>query len=235
MRAVPSHRVFEPSRRAAIAQTIVAMGGLTLLPSIARSAARVALPAPVRAGGMPLAEALAKRRSVRRYGPRALTLPELSQLLWAAQGASAAGRRTAPSAGALYPLEVLLVAAHVDGLGGGVHRYLPAVHALQRSSGTATLSTLQGAALGQAAVGEAAAVFVIAAVEARSAGKYGTRAARYVALEAGAAAQNLALQAVALGLGSVVIGGFDEQPLADTLQLRSGERPIVMMPIGELP
>jgi len=235
MRAVPSHRVFEPSRRAAIAQTIVAMGGLTLLPSIARSAERGALAAPVRAGGMPLAEALAKRRSVRRYGPRALTLPELSQLLWAAQGASAAGRRTAPSAGALYPLEVLLVAARVDGLGGGVHRYLPAVHALQRSSGTATLSTLQGAALGQSAVGEAAAVFVIAAVEARSAGKYGTRAARYVALEAGAAAQNLALQAVALGLGSVVIGGFDEQPLADTLQLRSGERPIVMMPIGEIP
>lgn len=235
MRAVPAHRVFEPTRRAAIAQTIVAMGGLTLLPSLARSADRGALAAPVRAGGMPLAEALATRRSVRRYGPRALTLPELSQLLWAAQGHSAPGRRTAPSAGALYPLELLLVAARVDGLGSGVHRYLPAVHALQRTSGTATLPMLQGTALGQAAVGEAAAVFVIAAVEARSAGKYGSRAARYAAFEAGAAAQNLALQAVALGLGSVVIGGFDDLALANSLQLGNGEQPIVMMPVGELP
>ncbi len=182
---------------------------------------------------MTLTQALVRRRSVRRYGPQPLALGDLSQLLWAAQGTTASGgRRTAPSAGALYPLELHLVATRVQGLAPGVHRYLAAAHALQGPNAAAAASTLQQAAAGQPAVAAAAAVVVITAVDERSARKYGPRAARYVAFEAGAAAQNLALQAAALGLGSVVIGGFDDAAVARALLLPAGERPVVMLPIG---
>ncbi len=220
-------------RRSAIRRAFAAAGGLTVLPGHAVTTPGGALPAPERVGGLPLAQALAQRRSVRRYGARPLALAAVSQLLWAAQGTNAsAGRRTAPSAGALYPLEVHLVAMRVDGLAAGLHRYLPAAHALQPSTTEVTAADLQRAAMGQQAVGAAAAVVVITALESRTAGKYGARAARYVAFEAGAAAQNLALQAAALGLGTVVIGGFDAVAVARVLRLPPGEQPVVLLPIG---
>ena len=224
---------FDLRRRSAIVRALAATGGSTLLPGYAQTASGGALPTADRAGSLPLEQALARRRSVRRFGPQALKLAAVAQLLWAAQGSSgSAGRRTAPSAGALYPLELRLVASRVDGLAAGVHRYLPATHALQASTTEITASELQHAAMGQQAVGAAAAVVVITAVESRTAAKYGARAGPYVAFEAGAAAQNLALQAVALGLGTVVTGGFDEAAVARVLQLPPGERPIVLLPVG---
>lgn len=230
---MPARQPVDASRRAVIARALGAAGSLTFLPSATLPAAGGALTAPRQSGGMALAEALARRRSVRRYGPQPLALADVSQLLWAAQGITGTGgQRTAPSAGALYPLELHLVAARVEGLAAGVHRYLPATHALQLAITGATASTLEQAALGQPAVGAAAAVVVITAVEARSAGKYGARATRYVAFEAGAAAQNLALQAAALGLGAVVIGGFDEVAVARAVRLPTAEVPVVLMPIG---
>jgi SagB-type dehydrogenase family enzyme len=154
-------------------------------------------------------------------------------LLWAAQGITAAGgRRTAPSAGALYPLELHVVAARVEGLEPGVYRYVADSHKLRRTIGEASVPALVRAALGQQAVADAAAVFVIAAVEERTAHKYGGRASRYVAFEAGAASQNLALQAAAQGFGTVVIGAFDDGAVARALRLAPGERPIALMPIG---
>ena len=210
-----------------------AAGASTLLPGHAVSAPGGVLPAPDRAGGLPLGQALARRRSVRRFGPQALALAAVAQLLWAAQGtSSSAGRRTAPSAGALYPLELVLVALRVDGLAAGLHRYLAAAHALQPSTIEIAASDLQRAAMGQPAVGAAAAVVVITAFESRTAGRYGARAGPYVAFEAGAAAQNLALQAVALGLGTVVVGGFDSAAVARLLRLPPGEQPVVLLPIG---
>ncbi|MDP1647067.1 MAG: SagB/ThcOx family dehydrogenase [Rubrivivax sp.] len=220
-------------RRTAIARAFAAIGGLTILPGFARPATSGVLAAPDRVGGLPLEQALARRRSVRRYAAQPLALAAVSQLLWAAQGTTGfGGRRTAPSAGALYPLELRLVATRVEGLVAGGHRYLPATHALLFSSAEVTASDLQQAAMGQQAVGVAAVVVVITAVEARTAGRYGAKAARYVAFEAGAASQNLALQAAALGLGTVVIGGFDEAALARALRLPPGEQPIALMPIG---
>jgi SagB-type dehydrogenase family enzyme len=220
-------------RRTAIVGALAAVGGLTLLPASAVPAAGTSLAAPERTGRMPLEQALARRRSVRHYRDQPLALAAVSQLLWAAQGTTGSGgRRTAPSAGALYPLELHLVAERVEGLAAGVHRYLPATHALERSVAEAAASTLQRAAMGQPAVGAAAAVVAITAVEARAAGKYGARAGRYVAFEAGAAAQGLALQAVSLGLGTVVIGGFDEAAVVRALRLPQGERPVVLMPVG---
>jgi SagB-type dehydrogenase family enzyme len=220
-------------RRAVMARALASAGSLTLLPAAAQPAVSRGLAPPNQAGVMSIEQALGRRRSVRRYRAQPLALAIMSQLLWAAQGITGSGgRRTAPSAGALYPLELHLLATHVEGLAAGLHRYLPATHDLQLTIAAATASTLQDAAIGQQAVGSAAAVVIITAVEGRSAGKYGVRAGRYIAFEAGACAQNLALQAVALGLGTVVLGGFDETAVARALRLPPGELPVVLMPIG---
>ena len=182
---------------------------------------------------MTLARALARRRSVRRFAARPLALPAVAQLLWAAQGDRRARRAQNGALGRrAVPVELHLLAVRVEGLAAGLHRYLPERHALQRAGDDLPLQALQQAAGGQGAVGAAAAVVVISAVEARSAVKYGARAARYAAFEAGVAAQNLALQAVALDLGALVVGGFDDAAVVRVLQLPPGEQPVVLMPVG---
>lgn len=185
------------------------------------------LPAPRQSGPLSLEETLAKRRSLRAYREEPLSMAELSQLLWACQGEThAAGLRTAPSAGALYPLEVYLATAD------GVHRYSPRGHRLEQTRRDDVRKALADAAVGQDSVAMAPAVFVIAAVYARTAQKYGERAPLYVHLEAGHAAQNLLLQAVALGLGGVPIGAFYEDRLARALALPSGHEPLYIIAIG---
>jgi SagB-type dehydrogenase family enzyme len=191
----------------------------------------VALP-PRLEGGRALERALAERRSVREFAPGALTLPQVAQLLWAAQGTTAGGRRTAPSAGALYPLEVYLVAGEVRGLAPGVYRYLPAKHALQQLLAGDMRQSLCDAALAQACVAAGAAAVVFTAVERRTTRKYGSRGVRYVHIEVGHAAQNLALQAAALGLGGVTVGAFDDAAVARLLHLPRGEAPLYLMPLG---
>jgi len=188
----------------------------------------IPLPAPRLEGGMSLNEALALRRSVRSYTDRLLTWEEISQLLWAAQGVTApSGFRTAPSAGALYPLEVYLA------LPEGWYHYLPQGHRLERLGQEDLREALRVAGLGQGALGDAPAVFVIAAVVARTEGKYGERAERYVHLEAGHAAQNLLLQATALGLGAVSIGAFHDDRVREALRLPASHTPLYLIPVGE--
>lgn len=225
-------------RRAMIAGTFAAVGALDVVAGMpARAMADepgfVVLPPPETNLSQPLGQALARRRSVRSYTSQPVPLAAVSQVLWAAQGITAAdGRRTAPSAGALYPLELHVVAARVEGLRPGVYRYVPDSHKLRPAMGDTTIPALSRAAFGQQAVADAAAVFVIAAVEERTSRKYGARASRYVAFEAGAASQNLALQAAVQGFGTVVIGAFDDGAVARALNLPPGERPIALMPIG---
>lgn len=186
-----------------------------------------ALPPPDRRGGMPLAEALDRRRSVRSFAAAPLDDRELGQLLWAAQGATGEGRRTAPSAGATYPLEVLVATAQ------GLFRYLPREHALRAVDPTDLRPALADAALEQEFVATAPAVMIITAVTERTAARYGAeRARRYVVLEAGHAAQNLLLAATALGLGSVPVGAFDDRQLARLLGLAAGEEPLYLLPVG---
>jgi len=195
--------------------------------------ATIRLPEPRAAGPTSIEEALRRRRSLREFGRAGLTLAEVAQLLWAAQGrTSADGRRTAPSAGALYPLEILLVAGRVDGLAPGVYRYRPSDHALEQTIQGDRRKALAEAALGQDWAASAPALLVVAAVHERTGRKYGARADRYVAIEAGAAAQNVALQAVALGLGSVVVGAFDDAEVARLAGLAAGERPLAILPVG---
>jgi len=192
------------------------------------SAITIALPAPRVAGLVSLEEVLAARRSTRVYSAELLTLDDLSQLLWSAQGITEAGGggRAAPSAGGTYPLE-LYVVNHL-----GLYHYLPAGHSLEVLGEEDLRSALAEAALGQQYVSDAPAVVVIAAVFARTEERYGERAERYVHLEAGHAAQNILLQAVALDLGAVPVGAFRDEEVRALLNLPADHVPLYLIPLG---
>ncbi len=196
------------------------------------------LPPPDTAGGLPVGKALALRRSVRSFEDRSLGLRDLAQLLWAAQGVTqpASGSRpalrTAPSAGALYPLELYVVAGKVEGLAAGVYRYEPARHLLHPVAGGDRRGDLARAALNQASLSSAPAVFVVSAVVSRTAARYGERAPRYVHMEVGAAVENLLLQAVALGLGGVFVGAFHDAQVGEVVGIPSPEEVLALVPVG---
>ena len=186
------------------------------------------LPAPSKKGKMSLEEALAKRRSIRQFTDQALTRQQIAQLCWAAQGISepTRGFRTCPSAGALYPLELYVVTAD------GVEHYLPRQHAMEKLREGDLRRKLQAAALNQPSVGRAPATFVITGVVGRTAAKYGPRAQRYVLIEAGHAAQNILLQATAMGLGAVPVGAMVEKQLTRILALPANHNPMYLIPVG---
>lgn len=194
--------------------------------------AGVSLPAPLKAGAMSLEEALAQRRSVREFVPGALTLAEVSRLVWAAQGATKPEGRTAPSAGATYPLEVYLAVGEVKGLAAGVYRYLPRAHRLETVTDGDMRRPLAAAAVDQQWIGRAALVVVIAAAFERTTARYGRRGERYVHMEAGHAAQNLLLEATALGLGATPVGAFNDAEVSRLLHLPGGETPLYLIPVG---
>jgi SagB-type dehydrogenase family enzyme len=200
---------------------------------MAHSAQTISLPRPALAGEVSLEQALSRRRSVREFRPGAIELAQIGQLLWAAQGIThPEGYRTAPSAGALYPLELYVVAGEVQGLESGVYRYVPKGHRLVRSGSGDRRKDLARAALSQPWVREAAAVVVFAGIYGRTTQKYGKRGIRYVHMEAGHAAENLFLEASALGLATVVVGAFDDDQVARALQLPKDVAPMVLMPVG---
>jgi len=182
--------------------------------------------------------ALGERRSVREYAKGPLTLVELGQVLWAAQGVTEpqddwpSGLRTAPSAGALYPLELYVLAVEVEDLEVGLYRYAPSEHALQPVSGRDLRKALGRAALRDRAIASASAVLVVAAEYGRTEVKYGERAERYVHIEVGAVAQNVHLQSVSLGLGTVIIGAFHDDAVKGALGLPAEHEPLAIMPVG---
>lgn len=191
----------------------------------ARTIDRRALPAPQRDGGPSLAHVLATRHSVRTFRSEAIDDESLGQLLWAAQGIND-GHRTAPSAGALYPLKIYVADAQ------GVWRYVPEDHALVRERGDDRRAAIARACFGQDAVSGAPAVLVVTADVAVTARKYGARAERYAALEAGHATQNVLLTATALGLGSVPIGAFDDAAMVKAVGLAGHVTPFYVVPLG---
>jgi len=198
--------------------------GQPALDSGAAAPVEIALPAPDTIGKVPLEQTLAKRRSLRQFAPEDLALRQIGQLCWAAQGITepARGLRTAPSAGATYPLELYLVKRD------GLFRYLPQGHRLVRLSDDdkrAALST-------QTCVRAAPVDFVIVGVMERTRAKYGSRAERYVHIEAGHVGQNLHLQAVALGLGSVSVGAFQDAEVSRALNLPEEQTPLYIIPVG---
>lgn len=221
-----------PSLAAAALGAALAMGWGPSL-SRAQETAEIRLPEPRRDGKVSLERTLALRRSVRSYRDVALSLADVGQLLWAAQGITQGERlRTAPSAGALYPLELYLVAGRVEGLGAGVYKYRPERHSLTRLAAEDRRAALAEAALGQQFIARAPATLVLAGVYERTAKRYGERAPRYVHIEIGHAGQNVCLQAVALGLGSVTVGAFRDPDVKRILGLPQEEAPLYLLPVG---
>jgi SagB-type dehydrogenase family enzyme len=195
----------------------------------------IELPEPDRVGTMPVESALQQRRSVRTYEREAMTLDEVSQLLWAAQGVTREeGYRTAPSAGALYPLEVYVVAGQVEGLDEGVYRYRPEDHTLRATASGDRREDLARAALDQTWVRAGAVAIVITAVYERTKRKYGNRGVRYARMEAGHAAQNIYLQATTLTLGTVLVGAFDDDAVRALMNVADDEAPLAIMPVGRM-
>jgi SagB-type dehydrogenase family enzyme len=185
--------------------------------------------------GVSVERALLSRRSVREFRDEALTLAEIAQLLWATQGVTAPGGfRTAPSAGALYPLELYVVAGNVRDLAPGIYRYHPQTHTLQPVLAGDSRGELCAAALHQTAILKAPAALVFSAVFARTTRKYGKRGLRYVYMENGHAAENVCIQAVSLNLGTVVIGAFDDLAVKKVMSLKPEEEPLSIMPFGRL-
>lgn len=201
----------------------------------AQDSAAVILPQPRLESSTSIEAALRLRRSMRDYEKGPLALSEISQLLWAAQGITdPEGLRTAPSAGALYPLEVYLAAGDVDSLSPGIYRYTPDGHKLVAiSQGDARLALCK-AARDQECVRGAAAVIVITAVYQRTTKKYGQRGIQYAHIEVGCASENIYLQAVALNLGVVYVGAFSDEEVSAILNLKGSEQPLAILPIGRI-
>jgi len=192
------------------------------------------MPAPRRDSAISLEKALHSRRSVREFAAEPLELWQISQLAWAAQGITGPDlQRRAPSAGALYPLDLYLVTGNVNGLPPGIYKYNLNDHELRLSVQSDIRRELCGAALSQASILQAAAVFAVSAVYKRTTAKYGDRGIRYVHMEAGHAAQNLLLQAAVLGLGAVLVGAFRDERVRQILLLSEIESPLYLIPVGK--
>ena len=209
-------------------------GGESMFFKKAAAQETVELPEFTTEGETSLEQALSKRKSTRSYADKPLKMEEAAQILWAAQGVNRPQRdfRTAPSAGALFPLEVFLVAGDVEGLDQGVYRYLPKEHKLKKEKAGNVQGELHQSALGQSPVRDAPAVVVIAGVYERTTVRYGERGKQYVHMEVGHAGQNIHLQAETLGLGTVVIGAFDDSGVQSALGLEDKEVPMYLMPVG---
>lgn len=194
----------------------------------------IPLPEITISGEQFLQQLLQQRRSVRDFQDVSVSLSDIGQLLWAAQGIThSRGYRTAPSAGALYPLELYMVTGQVKDISSGIYHYDPNNHRLIKVDSGDQRKKLARAAYRQASVSDAAAVVVFAAVYERTTFKYGKRGVRYVHIETGHAAQNLHLQAESLGLGTVVVGAFNDDKVKAVLQLPDNVQPLILMPVGK--
>ncbi|ODA44318.1 hypothetical protein THER_0942 [Thermodesulfovibrio sp. N1] len=192
------------------------------------------LPNPRYKGNITLEETLKERRSVREFSNQPLTLEEISQLLWATQGIKdESGKRTVPSAGALYPLEIYLLSGNVKNLPAGIYKYNPFKHHIMKIKEGDKREELSNVALGQPWVKNASVNFIIVAVYERTTRKYGDRGIRYVHIEVGHAAQNLLLQATALRLGAVPVGAFNDNEVKKVIGLRDNEQPLYIIPVGK--
>lgn len=187
----------------------------------------ISLPKPILKGIVSIEETILQRRSVRQYSDKKMTFQQISQLLWAAQGITdRRGLRTTPSAGALFPLKIYIVSRN------GFFLYRPQGHKLIEISRKDMRSELAGAAWGQSFIAEAPINIIISAVYERVTSKYGDRGVRYSDIEAGHAAQNIHLQAVALGLASIAIAAFNDEEVYSLLGLSKIETPLYIIPVG---
>ena len=201
----------------------------------AYSSDMINLPEPHLESDYSIEQAIHNRRSVREFSNKPLSLAEVSQLLWSAQGVTDdKGLRSAPSAGALYPLTLYLVVGNVKGLKPGIYQYAPDGHQLRKMKNGDSRKDVARAALQQYWIQESAAVLIFSAIEKRTTRKYGQRGIRYIHIEVGHSAQNLFLQAQSLGLAAAVVGAFDDSRIETIMNLPTEEQLLYLMPLGRV-
>ena len=183
--------------------------------------------------GIPLEEAIKKRRSIRNYSNNPLTLEELSQILFSAQGITGeyAGTylRAAPSAGALYPFEIYLIVQNVSQLEKGIYHYNVRKHALEFIKEGDFKDELFKAGLFQEMFLQAPVTLVYTAIFKRTTHKYGERGYRYIYIEAGHIAQNVSLQCVSIGLVSCVVGAFFDDMINKLIGIDGKEEAVIYL------
>ena len=194
----------------------------------------VNLPAPSLDSNYSIEKTLAGRRSIRRFTNEQVDLHSVSQILWSAQGIThqERGYRTAPSAGARFPLEIYVAVGNVDGLAPGLYHYIPREHHLVKVNQNDLRGELSAASRRQTSVRDGAFVVIIAAEFERLTERYGERGIRYTHMEVGHASQNIHLQAESLDLGTVIIGSFDDEEMKRVLNLPEEQIPLYLMPLG---
>lgn len=192
----------------------------------------IILKTPRTKGALSVEEALNRRKSVRSFRQEPLDKEEVGQILWAAYGKNLYGKKTAPSAGATYPLEIYLAAGLVNGIPAGVYRYREEDHALELHIPGDIRRALAGAAFKQQFIAEAPVCVIVAAEFIRTTSRYGERGKRYVFMDAGHVGENVHLQAEALGLGTVMVGAFDDDAVSSVLKVK---KPVLyLIPIGRI-
>jgi SagB-type dehydrogenase family enzyme len=194
------------------------------------------LPQPNTEGTVSVERAIKQRRTVRAFMPQALDLNQLSQLLWAAHGITENNgfKRAAPSAGALYPMDVYVVVGKnsVAQIEAGVYHYEPEGHFLSIVVKADLRDVVARASLSQVWMAKAPINFIITAEYKRATVKYGRRGVRYAMIEAGHMGQNLFLQAEALGFKAGIVGAFHDKELIEVMNIPSSHEPLLIMPVG---
>lgn len=196
----------------------------------------VKLPPPITEGTVSVEQAIKQRRTVRKFRSRPLDLNQLSQLLWATHGITGKKgfKRAAPSAGALYPIDLYAVAGQesVAQIGAGVYHYEPKGHQLNPVATSDLRNAVARAALSQMWIARAPLNFILTAEYHRVAVKYKERGVRYAMIEAGHMGQNLFLQAEALGLKAGIVGAFHDENLIQAIRIPFSHKPLLIMPVG---
>ncbi|MBW1739832.1 MAG: SagB/ThcOx family dehydrogenase [Deltaproteobacteria bacterium] len=206
--------------------------------SLAAGASGISLPAPSHKGTLTVEEALKARRTHRSFKPRSLTLKQFSQILWGAYGVTAKSSgydlKTAPSAGALYPIDIYAVVgqAGVDTLRPGVYHYCPENHSIECTKERDLRAAVAKHSLRQMWMAKAPVILVITGKYARCCVKYGRRGVTYTHIEAGHVGQNVFLQAEAIGLKAGIVGAFNNEQIIKTLGIPAEHDPLLMMPVG---
>lgn len=196
----------------------------------------ISLPKPTFDGKVSVEKAIKERRTIRDFKERPLLLNNLSQLLWAAQGITDPNekKRTTPSGGALYPLDIYLIIGGngIEGVESGVYHYLPEKHLISLLSKGDRRKEIASASLWQMWMAKAPVIFIVTAEYRRITGKYGERGIRYALMEVGHVGQNLFLQAEALGLGAGIVGAFNDADVSKVMGGPPPHEPLLIMPVG---
>ncbi|HPQ19596.1 MAG TPA: SagB/ThcOx family dehydrogenase [bacterium] len=196
----------------------------------------IKLPKPENISKISIEEALLKRRSIREYKDEALTIKEVSQILWSAQGITEPKKkfRTAPSAGAIFPLNIYLVVNKVENIEKGIYKYLPETHEIIQFLNEDKREDIYKACLQQSCIKNGAIIIVITGNFEKIKKRYSERGVRYTYIEVGHCSQNIYLQCVSLNLGTVAVGAFYDEEVKKILKLPDEEEPLYLMPIGKI-